>query len=327
MKILVVGCGSIGERHIRNLKSLAVDEIIACDTDHKRLSAIGKKYKIQTYADLGRALCQDIGAALVCTPPVTHIPIAREIIDCGTHIFIEKPLSHSLKGVEELINQARKRNLTILVGYNFRFHLGLRLVKKMLDEGRISKVLSARAEFGQYLPDWRPWQNYRQSYTAQKRLGGGIILDGSHELDYMRWLLGEVEEVFCFAGKLSDLQVDTEDTAEVLLKFRGGAIACIHLDFLRRDYSRNCELIGEAGSIMWSYPEQYVKVYSTKSKRWRIFRAGSDPNEMYVQEMRHFIRCVKGKEKPLVDGKNGKRILEIVLAAKKSAKSGKKVKV
>jgi len=326
MKILVIGCGSIGERHIRNLKALSVGEIFAHDINVKTLSEIGKRYKIRTFTKFERAL-QDVDAALVCTYPSTHVPIAKKLVDRGVHIFIEKPLSHNLKGVDELIANAERKNLVLMVGYNFRFHPGLRLVKKMVKEGKIGKVIAARAEACQYLPDWRPWQDYRRSYTARKELGGGIILDGSHELDYMRWLLGEVEEVSCFADKLSCLKVDVEDTAEVLLKFRSGTIAGVHLDFIRRDYSRNCELIGEEGSIVWSYPEALVKVYSAKSKRWRAVKVGTDPSEMYLQETKHFIRCIEGKEKPLIDGKEGKKTLEIALAAKKSAKTRKIVKI
>lgn len=328
MKILVIGYGSIGERHIRNLKSLSAGEITACGhVNMKRLSMIGQKYGIQTYPNLKHALNYDFDAALVCTPTSTHIPIAFKVLKHGTHLFIEKPISHTLKGVDELIEQARKRRLVFYAGYHLRFHAGLRLVKKMLTRGEIGKVLSARAEFGQYLPDWRPWQDYRRIYYGRRRMGGGIILEASHELDYLRWLLGEVEEVSCFAGKLSHLEVDTEDNAEITLKFRSRAIAGVHLDFTRRDFSRNCEIRGEEGSIIWSYPDRFVKIYSARSKRWRAFNVGGERNEMYVREMKHFLKCVQRKEKPLVDGIDGKKALEIALAAKKSAKTGKKVKL
>ena len=293
----------------------------------KRLSMVRKKYGIQTCPNLECALKHDFGAALVCTPTSTHIPIALKVLKHGTHLFIEKPISHNLKGVDELIEHARKRKLVVYVGYNLRFHAGLMLVKKMLTRGEIGEVLSARAEFGQYLPDWRPWQDYRRSYSARRRLGGGIILEASHELDYLRWLLGEVEEVSCIAGKLSHLEVDIEDNAEILLKFRSGAIAGVHIDFTRRDFSRNCEIRGEEGSIIWNYPDRFVKAYSARSKRWRTFNVGGERNEMYVREMRHFLRCVRGKEKPLVDEVDGKKALEIVLAAKKSAKTGRKVRL
>lgn len=323
MKILVVGCGSIGERHIRNLKTLSVDKIIACDTNPERLALIKDKYDIQeTYTELQEAMGKGIDAVLVCTPPSTHIPIALEAVDCKAHVFIEKPISNSLDGVDDLIKSAPKNGLIICVGYNFRFHQGLKLVKDMLEREEIGKILSARAEFGQYLPDWRPWQDYRKSYTAKKGLGGGIILDGSHELDYMRWLLGEIEQIFCFAEKISDLKVETEDVAEILLKFKSGAIGEIHLDFVRPDYSRTCELIGEEGIITWNFSEKFVRIYSSKTKKWDIFNINVDTNDMYINEMMNFINSVHGVEKLLIDGNEGKETLQLALAAKESAKSG-----
>ena len=319
MKILVVGCGSIGERHIRNLKRLPVDKIIACDTNPERLILIKERYDIQeTYMELQKAIEQEIDAVLVCTPPSVHIPVALDAIDSKAHVFIEKPMSNSLDGVDELIKRASKNELIICVGYNFRFHKGLKMVKEIVDRGEIGKILFARAEFGQYLPDWRPWQDYKQSYTAKKDLGGGIILDGSHEIDYMRWLLGDIEQIFCFAKKVSTLEVETEDIAEILIKFKRGAIGEIHLDFVRPDYSRTCEIIGEKGTIKWSYQDRFVKVYSMDAKRWKTFNIKADPNDMYVQEMQHFVNCIKTGKNPLVDGEEGKKTLEIALLAKKS---------
>lgn len=323
MKILVVGCGSIGERHIRNLKLISAGEIIACDIDKERLFTMRKKYKVNVYTKLEKALENDIDAVIVSTPPSTHVPIALKAVEKNAHVFIEKPLSHTLQGVDKLIRKSKSKNLTLLVGYNFRFHPGLLRVKKMLVRGDIGKVLSARAEFGQYLPDWRPWQDYRQSYTSIKELGGGIILDGSHELDYLRWLLGEVKKVSCFADKLSHLQVDTEDTAEILLQFKTGAIASVHLDFVRQGYTRNCEIIGEDGNIIWSYEESVVRFYSTKSRKWRVFPIKAEPNEMYIKEMKHFLRCVLRRDNPLMDGQDAVKTLKLALAAKKSAEIGK----
>ncbi|KUO42687.1 MAG: hypothetical protein APU95_04460 [Hadesarchaea archaeon YNP_N21] len=323
MKILVVGCGSIGERHIRNLKLISAGEIIACDIDKGRLSIMRKKYEVDTYTELRKALDYGVDAVIVSTPPNTHVSIALKAVEENAHLFIEKPISHTLRGVDELIRRAASKNLTLLVGYNFRFHPGLLLVKKMLDKGEIGKVLSARAEFGQYLPDWRPWQDYRQSYTAKKELGGGIILDGSHELDYLRWLFGDVKKVSCFAGKLSRLQVNTEDIAEILLQFKTGTIAGVHLDFVRPGYTRNCEIIGEIGNIIWSYEESTVRLYNAKSRKWRIFAVKADPNEMYIREMRHFLRCVRGMDNPLINGQDAVKTLKLALAAKKSAEIGK----
>ena len=319
MKVLVVGCGSIGERHIRNLKALGTQEIIGCDTDLKRLKVVKKRHQISVSNKLEDALQNQPNAMLVCTPPYLHIPIALKGVKNNTHLFIEKPISHNLNGVDRLICEAESRDLVIMVGYNLRFHPGLRMVKKMLNQGRIGRILSARAEVGQYLPDWRPWQNYRQSYTAKKEMGGGIILDASHELDYLCWLLGEVEEVFCMADKLSHLKVDTEDTAEIILKFKDNIMAEVHLDFVQQGYARSCKIIGEKGTIVWDIPEKIVKVYLAQTNSWKLYKIQSNLNEMYLEEMKHFIKCVNLGQKPLIDGTDGKKTLEVALAAKQSA--------
>lgn len=326
MKLLIIGCGSIGERHLRNLRALGIKEIIVSDTDKERLSCTVRKYGIKlSFPDFRRALNERIDAALICTPPDSHLAIALEIIDYGAHVFMEKPISNSLNGIEGLVGKSKKKKLAVMVGYNLRFDSGLRLVKKILSRGQIGNILSARAEFGQYLPYWRPWQDYRKSYTARESCGGGIIFDASHEIDYLRWLLGEVKEVACFSGRVSKLDVDAEDTAEIMLRFKKGTIAGIHLDFVRHDYSRNCELIGEKGTIIWDYPKNYVKVYSAGKKRWQAFNTEGDSNVMYLAEMKHLLNCISGKDEPLIGAEEASKTLKIALAAKKSSALGKRI--
>lgn len=312
---LVLGCGSIGERHIKNLLSLG-QEVYCYDKVLKRMEDMVNKYQISVYDFKSQHL--PIDAFIICTPPNYHIPFAKEAIEHNSHIFVEKPMSHTLDGVDEVIESARAKNLVLQVGYQFRFHPGLRLVKELLDEGRIGKLLSIRAEFGQYLPDWHPQEDYRNLYTCYEKQGGGIILDSSHEIDYVRWLANsEVKQVNCFAGKLSNLEVDVEDTAEINLEFENGVIGNIHLDMINRNYTRKCELVGELGTIAWDYRTKIVAIYPKNE----FHEAGNtDP---YLEEMKHFLSCIEGKEKPIVDGYTGKRVLEIALAAKQSAKEGR----
>jgi len=326
MRFLVVGCGSMGERHIRNLKSLKAGEIVACDTNKNRLCAM-KKYNVKLYDDFEQALAQNVDAVIVCTPPNSHIPIALESINQGANVFIEKPISNTMTDVDKLIKNAAKKKLLTYVGYNLRFHSGLNIVKKMIDDNKIGRILSAHIEVGQYLPDWHPWQDYREGYTAQKKLGGGIILDASHEIDYACWLMGEVKEVFCFANKISNLKVETEDIAEILLKFKSNVVALVHLDFIQRAYSRSCKLIGEEGTIIWDFMDKSVKVYSTENKKWEVYGIKEEPNDMYLKEIKHFIRCLSEKEEPLVDAKVGKNVLNVALAAKQSAETHKVVRL
>jgi len=329
MKFLVVGCGSIGERHICNLNHISShNEIICCDLKRELLSRIKHRYNIEkTYTCFEEALNHDVDAVLVCTPTSLHIPIALAAADRGYHIFMEKPLSHTMDGVNELIEKTNKKKLAIMVGFNLRFHPNLQKIKTILKERMIGKVMYASVKFGEFLPDWHPWENYRKSYSARKALGGGIILDAEHELDYIQWFLGEVEEVFCFADKLSNLEIDVEDVAEILLKFKTKAIAEVHMDYISRVYSRSCQIIGEEGTICWDFNEKTVKLY-TAGRGWQSFpERNFDFNDTYFEEMKHFIRCVRGEDKPLVDGKDGKRILEIALAAKKSAEQGEIIRL
>jgi predicted dehydrogenase len=325
MKILVIGCGSIGERHIKNLITLSAGSIIVSDTNPDRLEYIKEKYFLDVFDDVDAAFTTHPDIVLVCTPPPLHIPLAMKAVDHGCHVFIEKPLSHTLEHVDGLLSKAKKKQRIVFVGYNLRFQKGIRLMKQLLEEEAIGKTLAIRAEFGQYLPDWRPSQDYTKSYTAQQSMGGGIILDGSHEIDYVRWFTGEITEVSCFAGTLGSLNVDVEDTAEILLKTTNGIIAEIHLDFLQRVYSRTCKIIGTQGTLLWDYSENMVRLYSAKTKEWKTYPVQTEPNEMYLEEMKHFLSCINGKAVPLIDGYAAKKVLEIALAAKKSANVGKAI--
>ena len=329
MRFLVVGCGSIGERHIRNLKSLGFEDISVCDLRSEQLVKIEEKYKInKTYNNLSEALKNDIDAVLVCTPNVTHIPIVRTALDSNCHVFVEKPLSHSLDGVDEVIEEAAKKDLVLMVGFNLRFHPNLQKIKELLEKGRIGKVTGARVEFGYYLPNWHPYEDYREGYSAQQRLGGGIIFDAIHELDYIRWFLGEVAEVFCFADKLSSLKINTEDSAEILLRFKSGIFAEIHLDYIQRAYSRSCKIIGEEGTILWDFNEKTVKLFDAEEEKWHYFvEEDFDFNRTYVNEIKHFIQCIKNEKKPLIEGEEEKKILEIAMAAKRSAEIGEVIRL
>lgn len=327
MEILIIGGGSIGQRHLKNLRKFGIKEIGVVDVKEKRLREIKERYGVKVYRDLKIALQEKFDGILICTPPSFHTELAKKLIKYNTPLFIEKPLSHKLSGIDSLVTQAKKRNIPVLIGYNLHFHPGIILVKKFIKENKIGRLLSIRIDAGQYLPDWHPRQDYRKSYTARKDLGGGIILDGSHEIDYLCWFLDNMKpiEIFCLADKISDLEVETEDTAEILLKFNTGTIANIHLDFTQRVYSRSCKLIGAEGTIIWDYPEKKVKVYTARNKKWQIFNLKFKPNDMYVEEMKHFLKVIRRKEKPKVTLMEGVNTLKLALFARRSAAMNKKI--
>jgi len=250
MKFLVIGCGSIGERHFKNLISLK-QEVIACDVEEVIRRKIEEKYGVKSYSDYKEAfLKENIKAVLICTPTATHLPLAKYAAERSCHLFIEKPICYELTGLDSLLEMVREKNLILLGACNMRFHKPLRIIKECIDRGELGRILSLRAYFGHYLPNWRPLKDYRKSYSA-KHEEGGILLDCIHEVDYLTWLGGEVKRLFCFRKKVSDLEVEAEDIAEIILEFENRAVGQIHMDYLRHNKLRLVEVVGAKGTIFW----------------------------------------------------------------------------
>jgi len=319
-RALVVGCGSIGRRHATNLKSLGLQHFAFCDTNTEALEHCRKGVEGELFSDYREAL-QNFRPdfVLICTPPVCHVEQALAALRAGAHVFIEKPLSHESAGIQLLVSEARRQNRNVQVGYNMRFHPGLQILKELIDTGKIGRVLWLNAEAGQYLPDWRPWQNYRESYSSRNELGGGIILDGSHELDYICWLLGRPTEVSCRAEHLSSLEVDVEDAAWIYLDFPERRRASLRLDFVQRAYCRTCKVVGETGTALWDFTSQEVRWYSSEDQAWHSVPYAFEVNDMYVAEMRHFLESLGSGTGPLVDVEQGRDVIRVVEAAKKSS--------
>jgi predicted dehydrogenase len=325
MRLFVVGCGSIGRRHLSNLIRLGECDILAYDASTERRAEVADQFGIDAVPSLEAGFDERPDCVLICTPNRLHTAHALAAVHAGAHVFIEKPMADSLEGVETLIAEAAARERRILVGCNFRFDRGLKRVKRLVDDGVLGRVLGARIVFGQYLPDWHPWEDYRRGYSARSDLGGGIILDAIHELDYARWILGEAEAVFCMAGTTGSLEIDVEDTADILLRLSDGVSVSIHVDYLQRAYKRELELYGSEGTLQWSFQEKMVRWFTASNKHWHSESWTQDPSftvdEMYLAEMSHFLDCAAGRSTPELDGVGGRRVLEIALAAKQSARS------
>jgi predicted dehydrogenase len=321
MRFLVTGCGSIGRRHIKNLLSIGNIEVISHDIFPDGRNKVKELFGIKTYENYDDALADSPDAVIVATPTKEHIKPALKAAKTGCHLFIEKPVSHELEGLNEVLSTVKDKNLITLVGCNMRFHPGLKKVKELLEVGAIGKLLSADIETGSYMPEWRPGTDYRKIYSSKKDMGGGVILDAIHEIDYARWMLGDVAVVSCMADKQSSLEIDVEDVADMLLRFTSGVIAHVHLDYVQRAYSRNCKFVGEDGIISWDFNDKKVGLFSGNNKQWSWFKQPEnfELNHMYIDEIKHFINCVKGIEKPTLDLFEGVEDLKISLAAKQSS--------
>ena len=320
ISVLIVGYGSIGERHTRNLRQLGITRLYVCDPDSSRREHASKTFDAVTFSNFEEAITSCLPTAVaICTPPDMHVPQAIDSLSRGAHVFVEKPLSNDLQRIDELLREAVEGNKIIQVGYNWRFSRSLKKVESLLESGKIGGVLSARAEIGQYLPDWHPSQDYRQSYTADASRGGGIILDSTHEIDYLFWLLGEVTHVYCMSGTLSDLEVKAEDTAEITMRFASGCIGEIHLDFVQRSHVREFKIVGTDGAITCDLTDGKVSIFTVEQNKWKHFTIPLDLDGMYMEEMNHFLTCIEQSKTPVVDLFTGFDVLKIALTARQSS--------
>jgi predicted dehydrogenase len=317
--VLVVGAGSIGRRHLANLRALGIERLAVCEPDPERRAAAAGE-RTEAYSALNEAIARfSPDVALVCTPPVDHVPASLRLVRAGADVFVEKPLAATMAGVDELIREADQRRRIVQVGYNLRFHPVVAAAAAQLASGAVGRVLYAHVQIAQYLPDWRPQVDYRTSYTARADLGGGILLDASHEVDYITWMLGSPQTISCEAGKSSSLEVDVEDSATLLLGYGGGAHAVVHLDFVRRGSLRTFDFVGETGNLIGDIGRKTLRIDRGAGREETIELQDAD---MYRAEIEHFLGCVRDRTPPLIDLRQGKRILEIILLAKEAAADG-----
>lgn len=326
MKLLIAGLGSIGRRHLRNLIALGEKDLTLFRTHRSTLPDEDLAgFPVET--DLRRALAQKPDAVIVSNPTALHLDVAIPAAEAGCHLFLEKPVSDSLARIGQLERAVQRGGGQVFVGYQFRFHPGLRQVQAWLQSGAIGRPLSARAHWGEFLPGWHPWEDYRRGYSARADLGGGVVLTLCHPLDYLRWLLGGVSELWAFAGRLGDLDLDVEDTAEIGLRFANGALASVHLDYNQRPAEHWLEIIGTEGTVRWQNRDGAARCYSVDRERWEeaLPPAGFERNDLFRAQMAHFLRVVAGEEPPVCSLSDGIQALELALAVHRSDAEGRRV--
>lgn len=309
IKILIIGFGSIGQRHYRNLLSLGYKNVWVYDVDARKT----QKYKnTKTINNVSQKVLKQFDVVFVCNPNYLHIKSALLAARAGCHLFIEKPLSHSLAGVDKLIKICEQRKLVNLVACNMRFHPGLKFIKNYLAKKKLGKVYRIQHECGYNLAYWRPGTDYRKNYAAKKSMGGGIILDDIHEFDLLFWLnnFEPAEESSFVYNKASDLQIETEDNCLAGFKFKNKVLGAVSCDYLQQKYSRNCKVVGEKGSLAWDWQENVVWLHTKdKSKKMLVIK-NYDLNQMYVEEMKYFFKCLDRKQKTFNDIKIARQVLK-----------------
>lgn len=324
---------------MRNLRALLGTSVDILAYRARRLSPIvrddltvtaGKdledQYGIRAFGDFDEALDEGPDVVFVCNPTSLHLPIAARAARAGCHLFLEKPISHTLEGVEELIEIVASRGLVAAVGCQFRFHPSLRRLRALLSEQAIGNVISARAECGEYLPAWHPYEDYRTSFAARADLGGGVLLTQVHEFDYLYWLFGMPQRLFAVGGHLSSLELDVEDTATVLMDMvveKRSIPVHVHHDFLQMPFRRSCAVVGDQGQITIDLRRAVLEWTGLEGTlRQREAVPEFDRNRLFLEEMEQFLRSLRGSENPAVSLADGARALAIAIAAKESIRTG-----
>ena len=327
MKIAIVGLGSIGRRHLGNFHTVGVETLAAYDAMPAQRAAAAAQFPFATVTSTLEAALEGAAGVVICTPPDSHLELGRRAAERGAHLMVEKPFALSADGVADLLRFCDAKSLRVLTAYNWRYWPPMLLVEQMLKEGRIGAVRAARTEYAYHLSIRYPGKDYRDFYMADAKQGGGCLLDESHAIDNMRWLLGDIVEVSAVVDRVSSLEITADDVADLTVRFGSGTIGNIHMDLFAWNMHSHFELLGENGVIQWRRFENEIRLFDPKAGRWEIYPFSCQLNEMYVDEARHFLACIRGEARPACDGWEGLKTMQVVDAAKRASSERRWVRV
>ena len=319
MKIAVVGTGSIGRRHLANLARLGIENLVAVSEHGKREELTIEDRRYDVLHSFEAALASGCTAVVIGNPSIFHLDYTRRAVDAGCHVYLEKPVSVGLEGLAELLAEVRQRKLVVAVGTQNRFNKRLEELKEQLDGGRAGLLLNVVANLGEHIADYHPGEDFRQSYTARKELGGGVLLTQIHQLDYLNWLFGPFSTVYAVGGKRSSLDIDVEDCVTYLLRSRSGASVTGHVDYLQRPKRVTLEVFGTEVSFKWDYFANSLSM--TKAilgAEAEVSQKPFDRNDMFLASMRDFLSAIQNGTRPRADLEDGIAAVRLVEAIKTS---------
>lgn len=332
MKILIVGLGSMGKRRLRNLQHLKAGEIFGYDPRPDRCQESEERHGIRTFSDFERAMSLSPDIMIVSTPPDLHTHYALVAARNNIHFFTEASVVDD--GIDELIALCDGKSIVAAPSCTMRFNPSVRVIKDLVDGGTLGRVLTGSYHLGIYLPDWHPWEDYHSFYAAKKETGGCREMV-PFELVWLTWVMGKVETVSGFKGKLSGLDVDVDDAYHVLFQFERGAFLSLAVDILARVFCFNCRLVLEKGLIDWTWNDKKVRVFSSGDCEWReyaepeglVLEGYIAAEEMYIEEMKCFLNAVKGEGRWPYTLREDRNILKLLYASEQSSEEGRHIKV
>ena len=337
MKILMIGLGSIGQRHLRNIRRIWGDEheILACRTrrlqqtfsDDMKIRegvCLEEEFGLKVFTDLHEALAEKPDVAFVTNITSKHMDTALQCAHAGCDLLIEKPLSDTLEGVDELKRIVEEKKITVFMGFQNRYHVCIREAKKLLEEERIGAVLSVDSEFSERLTTMHSYEDYRGTYMARADMGGGPVLNLQvHDLDLLHYLFGSPTEVFSVMCRNSSLEIDVEDGATSVYLFknsRGDSFpAYTHTDFIQYPPVHRFKIVGEKGRIEIDMNRASLQLIIEGETVMDSVFGEFQRNDMFIQELEDFFACIREKKASVIDLEQGIVSLKMAAAAKRSA--------
>ncbi|EML4852816.1 Gfo/Idh/MocA family oxidoreductase [Morganella morganii] len=300
-KIAVIGLGNISSRHRQNLKKLFPDSILFA------MSASGRRPEepIENAdiicTSIEELIKQGIELAIIASPASLHAQHAIPLIKANIPILIEKPISSILSDAELIKNKTTEYNTPVAIGYCLRYLSSAKKIKEYLDDKIIGNIYHVNIEVGQYLPDWRPNKDYLTSVSANKCLGGGALLELSHELDYARWLFGPLTLNHAILRTSDELNLNVEDSVDLLASTKKNAVIHIHLDFLQRKAQRICRIVGSKGALDWNLITNEIYFHYLTDSLLLYSEPTWDKNLMYISMLTDFIAKINSEENQVAD--------------------------
>jgi predicted dehydrogenase len=332
LRVLVVGGGSAGKRHLANVLGLGIENVAIVEPKEAMRREITERYgAVTTYTNEDEAYAAGkYDVVIVANPPIFHLESAKRALKAGAHMLIEKNISHTTAGVEVFLKQSDKAKKMVAVNCIYRFFDTLQYVKELLDSGAIGTVYSAQITFSESMLDWHSWEKPKDFYSSQKKLGGSELYGENHTIDFSRWFFGEIRDVSGYVGRIADVTVDADDFAELIFTHKNGVVSQHHLDAIGRKHRKDMWITGEKGTIFWdSYMgANRVEVYRADTKKTEVYYAKKTRNDAFVDLLVDFLECVRsGKRQPKVNGWEALKTLEASIVAEKAGKQGKRLKV
>lgn len=320
--ILILGTGSVGQRHARNLHELGCT--LACmdpRTDRlQEMAATGIPLSA-VYRSVEEAWNQaaSFDGVIVASPPRFHVEQCLAALERRLPVLLEKPVSPDLESALRLEREVGRCRIPLLLGYTWRWWPSLLRVKELLAQGVVGGLRHVTFTMAAHLADWHPWERYQDFFMASRELGGGALLDESHWLDLMIWYFGMPDSILARVEKLSDLEIETDDNVDMLASYSGSRLRVVlHLDLYRRPHEKSIRFVGEDGTLVWE-PNR-IQIGKALEPKWEIERFPQERNDMFIAVAREFIEALGGRPALTCTVADGVNVLRVVEAARRSSR-------